>query len=244
MPWIYHRNYTSPHGITEIEEFGEKQSITRTYDGDISGFQVSGEHDSLQSAKNRFRTTFKRLTGLEWFSRDSTPLHGYWIFLGMDYAETLTMKDNIVQLHPLVEPIMKMIFLSSHLKAYASSLKAAGHDVELNGTEKLRIGLACLEKHMQVRESNVTRYAEYKLEQISHEMITGSAEYSAKKNEVVKIELESFGLLLKLHDAKKILKNSRPPSLGLSRVAHALGVAQMSPGMSFHGYDRSVEVLP
>ncbi|CAI7578502.1 unnamed protein product [Penicillium bialowiezense] len=232
LPWICHRHCTGHVAITDMEDSDEEYSNVKHKNNSRYSIQTAGEHVSLRSAKKMFLSSFRHYTGLEWCSRDCMPRHGYWIFLDMGYAETLVMRDDIVQLDPQVKPIMKMIFQSSHLTAYTSMLKAKGYDVQLKTTEqqrKLRIGLACLEKLMQLLQSKVAWHAEYQLDKISHEMIKGSTGYLARKSEAIKIELESLDLLQKLHDANEILKTSRMASLSLSKVSYALGVAKMDP---------------
>lgn len=241
--WVYHRGYDGPGDMSDIDNSDDELSdCTNT-----SSNQIAGEHHSRHAAKKRFREDFQRLTGLSWHNRNDVPHIDHWIFLDMAYPETLIMGDYVVNLPQQVEDIMKMIFQSKYLKDYVYLLHKKGCEVKLKTTEQqrnLRIGLACLEKHMKMRDSEIPCRAEYKLERISHEMIKGSAEFPNRKIEAVMVELDSLNLLLKLHDATKILTRSPTPSLGLSRVAYALNVAKMNPGMSFYGHDILVKVWP
>lgn len=103
--------------------------------------------------------------------------------------------------------------------------------------KKLLLGTAVLGKLMELTNPQLAlgdhSKAKKRLCEIYKSLILTNGTLS-DINDIVRQELESLDLLLKLHDASEILgKKSQSSSLAMGQISQVLGLARMTPGIYF-----------
>ncbi|CAI7593483.1 unnamed protein product [Penicillium crustosum] len=222
-----------------------KSQLFHTWDlqyrfGSSEESDVIRNSGSLDSAKRRFKAKFKMFSHLAWEDRHDIPRSKGWFFLEMHHREAPIFTSEISPLPASVENVLKIIFTSGNLKNYVRFLTRYGRSVLLGTTvdkKKLLVGIAVLDKLMELTNPQVVlgghSNVKNRLCKIYESLILTNMSISAA-NDTIRQELESLDLLLKLHDASKILeKNSQSSSLAMSQISQVLGLATMTPGIYF-----------
>ncbi|KAJ5416864.1 uncharacterized protein N7487_000414 [Penicillium crustosum] len=139
-----------------------------------------------------------------------------WFFLEMHHREAPIFTSEISPLPASVENVLKIIFTSGNLKNYVQFLTRYGRSVLLGTTvdkKKLLVGIAVLDKLMELTNPQVAlgghSNVKNRLCKIYESLILTNMSISAA-NDTIRQELESLDLLLKLHDASKILEKKLP----------------------------------
>ncbi|KAI3232500.1 hypothetical protein DTO012A9_1093 [Penicillium roqueforti] len=196
-----------------------------------------GRVGSLDSVKRAFEVKFKSLSHLEWEDRNDIPSSKGWIFLQMPQREVPVFTSRISPLPTSVEDVLKIIFTSgADLKNYVHLLNSQGRGILLENQvdkKKLLIGIAVLAKLMELTNPQLnpcdTYKAKNKLCNFYNHLILTQGTLSDNKD-IVRQELESLDLLLKLRDASEILeKDCRSSSLAMSQISQVVGLAKMLP---------------
>lgn len=197
---------------------------------------------TLNSAKSTFAEEFKSFSGLAWEDRHAPPPSKGkgWFFLEMHHREAPIITSKISPLPVGVENVLKLIFTSGSLKQYVTCLNSLGRGVFLGAKmekKKLLLGTAVLGKLMELTNPQLAlgdhSKAKKRLCEIYKSLILTNGTLS-DINDIVRQELESLDLLLKLHDASEILgKKSQSSSLAMGQISQVLGLARMTPGIYF-----------
>ncbi|KAF7528877.1 hypothetical protein PCG10_009591 [Penicillium crustosum] len=198
-----------------------KSQLFHTWDlqyrfGSSEESDVIRNSGSLDSAKRRFKAKFKMFSHLAWEDRHDTPRSKGWFFLEMHHREAPIFTSEISPLPASVENVLKIIFTSGNLKNYVQFLTRYGRSVLLGTTvdkKKLLVGIAVLDKLMELTNPQVAlgghSNVKNRLCKIYESLILTNMSISAA-NDTIRQELESLDLLLKLHDASKILEKKLP----------------------------------
>lgn len=196
-----------------------------------------GDLHSLQIGKVAFEEKLKSYSGHSWKDRDADPIDSFWIYLEIKHRESLILTGEIGELPSSVKKVLEFIFKSRNLDAYTQAMKSTGRSILHDKTvekRKLVIGIAVLSRLMTLGKTpeptpGTMSQAKQTLLWIYQWFYLQTSTSSITEKDV-RHELESLDLLLKLHDAKEILKNQSQRSLALSQVSQALGLAKMLPG--------------
>lgn len=198
-----------------------KSQLFHTWDlqyrfGSSEESDVIRNSGSLDSAKRRFKAKFKMFSHLAWEDRHDIPRSKGWFFLEMHHREAPIFTSEISPLPASVENVLKIIFTSGNLKNYVRFLTRYGRSVLLGTTvdkKKLLVGIAVLDKLMELTNPQVAlgghSNVKNRLCKIYEILILTNMSISAA-NDTIRQELESLDLLLKLHDASKILEKKLP----------------------------------
>lgn len=204
----------------------------------VSGSNKLSVHLNLDSAKDSFLSEFKCRTGLHWNDRHSDPRLERWASLEISPREVPLITKDGSELPTKVKNVLETMFKGISLQNYSNMLTSHGRNVVLTdkmSQRKLQIGLAMLKKQLDIKKFGFSGKLIQNLGTMYKELVLSPHVKPLSSPYEVRKELDTLGLLLKLHIAGEVSKISGYSSLSLGQISQAIGLAKMDPGMTFCG---------